>query len=68
MRSGVVFKKFIWLFVIFPAGVVLVAFALANRHAVRLNLDPFSSGDSLLAFDAPFFLFLLAVRNHFRIR
>ncbi len=54
------FKKFVWLFVIFPLGAVLVAFALANRHAVRLNLDPFSSEDPFLALDAPFFLFLLA--------
>lgn len=49
-----------WFFVILPAGIVLVAFALANRHIVRLNLDPFSSDDPFLAFDAPFFLFLLA--------
>jgi uncharacterized integral membrane protein len=60
MRGGVVFRKFVWLFVIFPAGAVLVAFALANRHLVRLNLDPFSSEDPFLALDAPFFLFLLA--------
>ena len=59
-RGGVVFRKFVWLFVIFPAGALLVAFALANRHLVRLNLDPFSSGDPFLALDAPFFLFLLA--------
>lgn len=58
--GGVVLRKFVWLFVIFPAGVILVAFALANRHAVRLNLDPFSSENPFLALDAPFFLFLLA--------
>jgi uncharacterized integral membrane protein len=55
-----VFRKFVWLFVIFPVGAVLVAFALANRHTVRLNLDPFSSQDPFLAIDAPFFLFLLS--------
>jgi uncharacterized integral membrane protein len=55
-----VFRKFVWLFVIFPAGIVLVAFALANRHLVRLNLDPISSEDPFLALDAPFFVFLLA--------
>ena len=57
---GAVFRKFVLLFVIFPAGAVLVAFALANRHLVRLNLDPFSSEDPFLALDAPLFLFLLA--------
>ncbi len=59
-RGRVVFRKFVWLFVIFPAGALLVAFALANRHLVRLNLDPFSSEDPFMALDAPFFLFLLA--------
>lgn len=53
-------RKFVWLFLVLPAGVILVAFALANRHAVRLNLDPFSADDPFLALDAPFFLFLLA--------
>lgn len=53
-------RKFVWLFVVLPAGVVLVAFALANRHAVRLNLDPFSADDPILAFDAPFFLYLFS--------
>lgn len=53
------FRKFVWLFVILPAGAILVAFALANRHDVRLNLDPLSSNDPYLAFDAPFFVFLL---------
>lgn len=55
-----VFRKFVWLFVVFPVGVLFVAFALANRHAVRLNLDPFSSEHPFLALDAPLFLFLLA--------
>jgi len=55
-----VFRKFVWLFVILPAGVVFVAFALANRHTVQLNLDPFAAQDPFLAIHAPFFLFLLA--------
>lgn len=52
-------RKLLWLFVVFPAGVVLVTFALANRHDVRLSLDPFSSSDPFLFLEAPFFLFLL---------
>lgn len=48
-----------WLFVVLPAAIVLIAFSLANRHDVRLSLDPFSSSDPFLAIDAPFFLFLL---------
>lgn len=54
------FRKFVWLFVVLPAGVILVAFALANRHDVRFNLDPLSADDPYFAFDAPFFLFIFA--------
>lgn len=53
-----VLKKTIWLFVILPAGVVLVALALANRHTVRLVLDPLTPDNPVLSIEAPFFLFL----------
>lgn len=52
-------RKFVWLFLVLPAGVILVALALANRHTARLNLDPFSSQNPFLAFDAPLFVFLI---------
>ena len=52
------FRKFVWLFLVLPAGVLLVALALANRHAVRLNLDPFSSENPFLAIEAPLFVYL----------
>ncbi len=52
-------RKFVWLFVILPAGAVFVAFAVANRHSVRLNLDPFAPGDPFLAVDAPLYVFLI---------
>ena len=51
-------KKVIWFFVVFPAGVALVALALANRHAVRLVLDPLTPDNPILSVEAPFFLFL----------
>ena len=52
------FKKFLWLFLILPAGLILVIFAVANRHSVRLNLDPFSPDNPYLAFEAPLFFYL----------
>lgn len=55
-----VLKRFVWLFIVLPAGVLMVALALANRHIVRLSLDPFSSETPFLAFEAPLFVFLLA--------
>lgn len=54
-------KKFLWLFIILPAGLALVIFAVANRHPVRLNLDPFSPDSSYLAFEAPLFFYLFLV-------
>jgi len=56
-----VFRKLVWLFLVLPAGVLLVALALANRHPVRLNLDPFSSDNPFLAVEAPLFVYLLGV-------
>lgn len=53
------FKKVIRLFLILPAGILLVALALSNRHMVRLNLDPFSADTPFLAYDAPLFVYLL---------
>ncbi len=54
------FKKFLWLFLILPAGLVLVIFAVANRHPVRLNLDPTAPDSPYLAFEAPLFFYLFA--------
>lgn len=53
-------KKAIWLFLVIPLGVALVALALANRHVVRLVLDPLTPDNPLLSLEAPFFLFLFA--------
>lgn len=51
-------RKFVWLFVLLPVGALLVALAVANRHAVDLVLDPFSPGAPALAFEIPLFLLL----------
>jgi len=55
-----VFRKFVWLFLVLPAGAVFVTFAVANRHTVQLNLDPFAPENPFLAIDAPLFVFLIA--------
>ncbi len=52
------FRKFVWLFVVLPAGVILVAFAAANRHDVRFNFNPLTT-DGPDEFQAPLFLFIL---------
>jgi hypothetical protein len=42
------------------AAVLLITIAVANRHAVKLVLDPFNPRDPVLALYAPFFFYLLA--------
>lgn len=53
-------KKLVRLFLVLPAGILLVALALANRHPVQLNLDPFTSENPFLAIEAPLFLYLFS--------
>lgn len=54
-------RKFTWFFLLLPAGALLVALSVANRHTVRLILDPFSPGAPALAVETPLFLLLFGV-------
>ena len=45
--------------VLIPLGVVLVIFAVANRHEVRVSFDPFNSNDPSLSFALPLFLVII---------
>ena len=45
----------------FVAAVFLVTLAVANRHTVRLVLDPFNPLDPVLAAELPFYAFLFAM-------
>lgn len=52
-------RRILWLLVGFPVGAVLVALAVANRHAVRLVLDPFRPETPAISIEAPFYAYLL---------
>lgn len=41
------------------AAVLVIVLAIANRHEVVFNLDPFSTEDPALSFKAPLFLVLM---------
>jgi hypothetical protein len=41
--------------------VLLVALALANRHAVRLTLDPFRPADPTVSLVLPFYVYLFGM-------
>ena len=53
-------RKLFWFLVILPPAIVLIALAVANRHMVRLVLDPVSPADQALAIETPLFLLLFA--------
>ena len=53
-------KKIIWLLVAFPAAVLVVTLAVANRHEARLVLDPFDPQTPTLYLEMPFFIYLFA--------
>jgi uncharacterized integral membrane protein len=54
-------RKFLNAAVLIPLGVILVVFAVANRHFVRVSFDPFNSNDAALGFDVPLFVLIVAV-------
>jgi hypothetical protein len=54
-----VLRRIVWLLVAFPAAAILVTLAVANRHAVRLVLDPFRPEEPALWIDLPFYAYLL---------
>jgi uncharacterized integral membrane protein len=45
----------------FLTAVVLIALAVANRHAVRLVLDPFTPEAPVISLELPFYAYLLAM-------
>jgi uncharacterized protein HemY len=55
-----VLRRLIWLVVAFPAAVVLITLAIANRHRVRLVLDPFRPADPTISLVLPFYAYLFA--------
>jgi uncharacterized integral membrane protein len=54
-----VINRVLRLLIGFPIAVILIALALANRHTVRLVLDPFRPEAPVLSVDLPFYIFLL---------
>jgi hypothetical protein len=51
-------RRTFWFVVAFPVAIVLIALALANRHSVRLVLDPFRPGDPVVSLVLPFYAYL----------
>ena len=54
-------RRFVWILVAFPVAVLLITLAVANRHGVRLVLDPFRSEEPVLFLVLPFYAYLFGV-------
>ena len=53
-------RRIVWLLIALPAGLLLVTLAVANRHEVRLVLDPFRPEAPVVSIVLPFYAYLLA--------
>jgi len=56
-----VLRRVIWLLMALPAAALLVTLAVANRHPVRLVLDPFRPETPVLSLQLPFYAWLFMV-------
>ncbi|WFU72591.1 MULTISPECIES: lipopolysaccharide assembly protein LapA domain-containing protein [unclassified Bradyrhizobium] len=54
-------RKFLTALIVIPLGLLLVTFAVANRHFVTVSLDPFVTDDPSFAVTLPLFLLLILV-------
>lgn len=54
-------RKFFSALVLLPLGVILVAFAVANRHPVTVSFDPFNTINSSFSVTVPLFAVIIAV-------
>jgi len=54
-------RKVVSFFVVLPLGILLVSFAVANRHSVTVSLDPLGSNAPALTATLPLFLLILVM-------
>jgi uncharacterized integral membrane protein len=52
-------RRLVTALIVIPLGLILVVFAVANRHAVTLSLDPFGADSPALTATLPLFLLIL---------
>lgn len=52
-------RRIIGLLIAFPAALLLVTLAVANRHSVKLVLDPFRPETPVISLQLPFYVYLL---------
>jgi uncharacterized integral membrane protein len=51
-------RRTVWFAIAFPVAILLTTLAFANRHTVRLVLDPFRPADPVVSLVLPFYVYL----------
>nr|WP_321462233.1 LapA family protein [uncultured Cohaesibacter sp.] len=51
-----IIKRFLQLIILVPFAIVVISLAVANRHTVKLALDPFSPEQPVLDFTVPLYV------------
>jgi len=54
-------RKFLTALIVIPLGLLLVVFAVANRHFVTVSFDPFNARDPSVATAMPLFVLIIVV-------
>jgi uncharacterized integral membrane protein len=54
-------RKFLTALIVIPLALILMTFAVANRHDVTVSFDPFMANDPVLSRTMPLFLLLILV-------
>jgi uncharacterized integral membrane protein len=54
-------RKIVTAIIVIPLAVIIIAFAVANRHAVTVSFDPFTAVNPAYATTLPLFLTLFVV-------
>jgi uncharacterized integral membrane protein len=60
-EASPVFRKIVTAIIVIPLAAVIVAFAVANRQAVTVSFDPFSTASPAYAATLPLFVVIVAV-------
>jgi uncharacterized integral membrane protein len=56
-----VMRKVFTALIVIPLGLILIVFAVANRHFVTVSFDPFNSADPSVAIRLPLFIVIILV-------
>jgi uncharacterized integral membrane protein len=54
-------RKIVWIVILIPLGLVIVAFLVANRADVTVSFDPFGGQDPALSLRRPLYLVMLVL-------